>query len=172
VNPPLRTVADGRNGLYGPPGQFPASTYQNSHYFRDILFSPGDDPTDSDGDGLPDRWESDYGCDPTDPFDAHDDTDQDGFRNGAEYLAGTHPRDPASRLQIDSIVTAPNRRVVISFQAQRKRAYQLQSATVITNRVWSTTLNVSADPVANRVIRYTNAANLTQRYFRVITSGP
>jgi Domain of unknown function (DUF4082) len=28
----------GSNGLFGPPGQFPTSTYQNSNYFRDVVF--------------------------------------------------------------------------------------------------------------------------------------
>jgi Domain of unknown function (DUF4082) len=37
VNPPLSTVADGANGVYGVPGSFPTLTYQNSNYFRDVV---------------------------------------------------------------------------------------------------------------------------------------
>jgi hypothetical protein len=32
-------VADGANGVYGNPGAFPASSYQNSNYFRDVSFA-------------------------------------------------------------------------------------------------------------------------------------
>jgi len=37
VNSPLSTVADGNNGVYGPPGTFPTLSYQNSNYFRDVV---------------------------------------------------------------------------------------------------------------------------------------
>jgi hypothetical protein len=38
VNQDLRTVADGNNGVYGSLGSFPTNSYQNSNYFRDIVF--------------------------------------------------------------------------------------------------------------------------------------
>jgi hypothetical protein len=41
VNGDLRSVADGNNGVYGSPGNFPTSSYQNSNYFRDIVFVAG-----------------------------------------------------------------------------------------------------------------------------------
>jgi hypothetical protein len=40
VNQHLFTVA-GTNGFYGTPGQFPTSTFENSNYFRDVVFVPG-----------------------------------------------------------------------------------------------------------------------------------
>jgi hypothetical protein len=39
VNGDLNTPV-GNNGVYGTPGQFPTSSYQNSNYFRDVLFIP------------------------------------------------------------------------------------------------------------------------------------
>jgi hypothetical protein len=50
---------------------------------------------DSDGDGMPDRWELAMGFNPNDPSDAHLDADGDGFTNLEEYLHGTNPHDPA-----------------------------------------------------------------------------
>ena len=46
---------------------------------------------DSDGDGIPDWWETLYGLDPFNAVDAWNDDDRDGLDNMAEYLAGTHP---------------------------------------------------------------------------------
>src|ERR1700730_15550957 len=30
----------GHNGVYGPPGRFPTSTWEASNYFRDVVFTP------------------------------------------------------------------------------------------------------------------------------------
>ena len=42
---------------------------------------------DTDGDGMPDKWELRYKLDPRNPADAAADTDGDGFTNLEEYLA-------------------------------------------------------------------------------------
>jgi hypothetical protein len=58
---------------------------------------------DEDGDGLPNAWEMQHGLD---AFSAvgedgpAGDPDDDQFTNLEEYLAGTDPRDPASRLSL------------------------------------------------------------------------
>ena len=46
---------------------------------------------DSDGDGMPDKWELDNGLNPNDPSDALKDNDGDGFTNIQEYQMGTNP---------------------------------------------------------------------------------
>jgi hypothetical protein len=61
VNGNLSSVADGANGVYGAPGAFPNSSFQNTNYFRDILFAAsstiikvsGDNQTGSPSTTLP-----------------------------------------------------------------------------------------------------------------------
>ncbi len=54
-----------------------------------FALSQGDD---SDGDELPDDWESRHGLDPADPDDADRDHDDDGLPNRCEFEVGTDPR--------------------------------------------------------------------------------
>lgn len=53
---------------------------------------------DTDGDGMPDLWETENGFNPADPADAPLDSDLDGQTNLAEFLADTHPKNPVSRM--------------------------------------------------------------------------
>ena len=57
-------------------------------------------PVDTDGDGLPNEWESRYGLDPTSAAaadGASGDADGDGHSNADELAAGTHPRGVVTR---------------------------------------------------------------------------
>jgi hypothetical protein len=48
-------------------------------------------PVDSDHDGMPDTWETEYGLDPNDKTDNKQDLDEDGYTNIEEYLNNTIP---------------------------------------------------------------------------------
>ncbi|MBW3625426.1 MAG: polysaccharide lyase, partial [Armatimonadetes bacterium] len=48
-------------------------------------------PPDTDGDGMPDPWESGHQLNPRDPADGTKDRDGDGYTNVEEYLNGTDP---------------------------------------------------------------------------------
>ncbi len=49
-------------------------------------------------DGIPDAWKQQYGFSLTDPKVANADPDKDGMTNLQEFLAGTNPLDPTSKL--------------------------------------------------------------------------
>ncbi|MDP7739857.1 MAG: hypothetical protein QGF67_00350 [Lentisphaeria bacterium] len=51
---------------------------------------------DSDNDGMPDKWEKDFGLDQNDPRDAKGDLDKDQFSNHEEFTASTNPENPKS----------------------------------------------------------------------------
>ncbi len=59
---------------------------------------------DTDGDGMFDVWERQYGFDPFDPSDAAGDVDGDGFSNVEEFLARTDPRDAQNHPPIDVLL--------------------------------------------------------------------
>lgn len=40
-NGDIATVADGANGVFGPVAAFPTRSFNNSNYFRDVVFTPG-----------------------------------------------------------------------------------------------------------------------------------
>lgn len=48
-------------------------------------------PTDSDHDGMPDKWETTKGLNPKDPRDSRGDRDRDGYTNVEEYLNSLVP---------------------------------------------------------------------------------
>jgi hypothetical protein len=79
---------------------------------------------DSDGNGLPDAWEllhfGHIGVDP------NADPDGDGMSNLQEYLAGTDPNDPSSRLVITAFSTMPGGTSAdVTWQSVSTRCYYL-----------------------------------------------
>lgn len=96
---------------------------------------------DSDGDGLPDYWETLFELDPHDPgvtnvqAGANGDPDHDRVENWSEYIAGTAPNDSQSVFRITFFNHTSN--AVLRFPSRSDRLYSVQTAPLATSLVWT-----------------------------------
>lgn len=77
------------NGSANPPNDYAMA---NLGQLKSVFSFAVADSGDSDGDGMPDGWEAQYGLLPLDPTDAWQDADGDGRTNLEEYRMGSNPR--------------------------------------------------------------------------------
>jgi hypothetical protein len=78
---------------------------------------------DTDGDGIPDAWETLHQLNP-EAVDCDDDADNDGVSNLGEYLTDTDPRDPSSVLRLIATMV-PGNKVRLSWKAVPGRRYEI-----------------------------------------------
>lgn len=127
---------------------------------------------DSDGDGIPDIWESSFGFSPTNAADASLDADGDGMSNGAEYIAGTDPTNSLSYLKVERLETVPGSNVLarIEFNAVSNRTYSVQFSPSPATGPWTRFVDVLAT-ITNRpvVIFDPQPANQPLRAYRLVT---
>ena len=105
-----------------------------SHTGQSALFDVLTAPTDTDGDKMPDAWETANGLNPA-VNDAAGDLDKDGWTNRNEYYAGTDPRSAASSLRITSWSANPAAQVSLSWNAAANRLYKIGYASNLSG--WS-----------------------------------
>jgi uncharacterized repeat protein (TIGR01451 family) len=137
---------------------------------------------DTDGDGLPNGWESDYGLDPH-TGDAGGDADGDGRTNLEEYQQGTHPRgfvityfaEGATGSFFDTVIAVANpgnTRALVLARFQREdgaiiRRYQVveahSRATIVVEQIpgmesaaFSTLIEADVPVVADRTMSWDN----------------
>ena len=114
-------TVDGKTARLADPSvlSFPADGSSRSDFVRADLIVDFPLP-DSDGDGMPDWWENQYGLSTQVPS-AATDSDRDGISNLQEYAAGTDPTHAgtAPRLAGDLRITIPvNGRAALMARAQ------------------------------------------------------
>ncbi|MBL9166257.1 MAG: lamin tail domain-containing protein [Verrucomicrobiales bacterium] len=89
---------------------------------------------DSDGDRLPDFWETLHGFNPANPGEGALDSDGDTLNNRAEYIAGTDPTNASSYLRLDQVIPgAPTR---LLFQAVSNRTYRVEHREELQQGSW------------------------------------
>jgi hypothetical protein len=121
---------------------------------------------DTDGDGMPDVWESANGTNPG-VNDAEADADGDGMTNLHEYWAGTSPTNAASALRFDAVLRASSN-LILSFTAVSNRSYTIQSQPALTGTAWQKWQDITA-AASNRTIWLTNGMAMTNQLYRLVT---
>lgn len=128
---------------------------------------------DSDGDGMPDSWENQYGLNPTNAADAGLDLDSDGLTNLEEYIAGTNPttnnpNDPFSALRIISIESMGANNARLTFLAISNKSYTIEYKNALTDSGWSRLTDINSAPT-NRLLQFNSFVPSTNRFYRART---
>ena len=126
-------------------------------------------PADTDGDGLPDAWESANGLNPNDNSDAAQDKDGDGATNTDEYTAGTDPQNRASVLLATHAMLA-NGSADITFDAVAGKSYKLEASPNLAAASWTTIATLPVQAASGPVtVNDPDAAVTNRRFYRVTT---
>ncbi len=127
---------------------------------------------DSDGDGVPDPWETAHGLDLFSSGDAGADADTDGHSNLEEFRSGTDPQSANSNLKLDWAVTpdAASKGVTVRFIAVAGRSYTVQFAEDLRADSWQKLQDVAAQLSTSPIeVTDANALAAGARYYRVVT---
>jgi hypothetical protein len=123
---------------------------------------------DSDGDGIPDDWESEHGLDPHRADDALLDADQDGMNNYAEYLAGTNPTNAVSGLRVELEPMTALGTVRIRMSVLANHTYTLQASARLDGGMWSRVADLAAQPYDYTQV-VDEPLSRTNRFYRLVT---
>ncbi|HXJ61851.1 MAG TPA: CotH kinase family protein, partial [Verrucomicrobiae bacterium] len=127
--------------------------------------------SDSDGDGMSDKWELDHGLIPG-ILDGDDDADSDGMTNYQEYLAGTNPYDPSDhlRLMASSVETSASRSILLSFSMRSNKTYTVVYADTIPATAWRNLVHWGPRPT-NALVSFVDSlsSNAPSRFYRLAT---
>jgi hypothetical protein len=132
--------------------------------------TPGEkNSLDTDGDGMPDAWETAHGYNPNSNADALVDTDGDGRNNRAEYQAGTDPRVAASYPGFNPS-TAANHILFLRPRVSANRGYSVLYRNSAVSGPWLKLKNIEAQP-DDRLMLITDEIPITPaaRFYRLVT---
>ncbi len=123
---------------------------------------------DSDGDGLPDAWETSHGFDRFNAADAAQDADGDGQSNLTEYLAATDPRNGMDAFRIEVAVPTSGTGFVIRFTARANHSYTIQFKNALNDPTWQFLTNIASQQTDHSEER-TDPTAPAQRFYRAVT---
>jgi hypothetical protein len=127
-------------------------------------------PSDTNGDGLPDSWQIQFFGSISSPNAAPGaDPDRDGFSNLQEYLAGTNPTNALSYLKLDSVEVAGSS-TLIHFTAVAGKWYTLLYTDGLAPANWQPLNDILPQAVTGPVsITDTNHPATATRFYRLAT---
>jgi hypothetical protein len=135
------------------------------HSLALMVVSPPLLPTDRDGDGLPDDWETAHGLSPDNASDATLDGDNDGLTSLAEYVAGTDPRDPASAVQL-AIVRSGS--IGLTFEVRAGHACAIECRDTLAAGGWNVLAEIPApDAPQARWVSLQDQSPSATRFYRL-----
>lgn len=122
---------------------------------------------DTDGDGMPDDWESQYGLDPGTPG-GDENSDTDVYTDYQEYVAGTDPTDGKSRIVFEG--EAADAGCSLSFETVVGRWYRVEWNDDLRSSAWS----VLADELAGTggTIEVSDSTPEAWRFYRLCVEIP
>jgi hypothetical protein len=122
--------------------------------------------SDDDQDGMGDAWEAAHGLDPG-ANDGGGDLDGDGLNNFLEWLAGTAPDDPASRLRITAEQSTGGN-LTLMWTSVAGRRYRVFARLTLDSGAWT---EITTTPVvatgASASFTHSGGAMAGQRFYRV-----
>ena len=121
---------------------------------------------DTDGDGMPNDYETAVGLNPSNPADAALDSDGDGMTNLQEYLAGTNPMQATSVLRITSVQISGGD-VVVTFPSVLGKTYRLEQRSNITDSWMLLTDNIVGTGSPIGVVDVEAADQNLKRFYRI-----
>ena len=123
---------------------------------------------DSDGDGMPDFWELEFGLNSELGTDKGLDRDGDGASNLDEFRAGTNPRDAESVLRLRAI-RLRDETDLLRFKTSEGRQYTLQARESLSEGSWQNVNEINGEREGG-VVEISVPAGVT-RYYRVVAHG-
>jgi hypothetical protein len=125
-------------------------------------------PLDSDGDGMPDAWESAFFGGPTNAV-AGADADGDGIDNRGEYIAGTHPLEPESVLAIAGIQSGSA--ASLAYPSVTGRLYAVEGTTTLSSPLSWNALATNL-PGTGAPAQFIDADSPSARLYRIRVALP
>jgi hypothetical protein len=129
-------------------------------------------PADTDTDGLPDEWETQFGLNPGDNTGADGadgDPDGDGQSNRDEFVAGTHPQRASSVFRAGAGPFGDG--VGIQFQTVAGRSYTVWVRDSLSGGDWQVLTHFGLQNTAS-LLTAADFSGLAPRFYRVTVAGP